>query len=78
MGSTERVWAGRSGPVAGVPLTSDVITARAVAAGILAPVCLAIVVLALGQAARWQLNRRWFAAWEAAWKSAAPRWTGRP
>jgi len=77
-GSTERVWVGRTGPVAGVPLTSDVITARAVAAGILAPVCLAIVVLALGQAARWQLNRRRLAAWEAAWKSAAPHWTGRP
>jgi len=54
-----------------------VIIARAIAAGILAPVCLAIVVLTLGQAVRWQLNRRRLAAWEAAWKSAGPHWTGR-
>jgi hypothetical protein len=77
-GSTEQVWAGRSGPVAGVPLTGDVIAARAIAAGILAPVCLAVAVLALAHAARWQLNRRRLAAWETAWKSVGPFWTGRP
>jgi len=77
-GSTERVWAGRSGPVAGVPLTGEVIAAGVIAAGIVAPVCLAVVVLALAQAARWQLNRRRLAAWETAWKSADPHWTGHP
>jgi len=45
-GSRVRVWAGRLGPVAGVPLTDDTLTARVIAAGVLAPVCLAVAVLA--------------------------------
>jgi hypothetical protein len=73
-GSRVRVWAGRFGPVAGVPLASDALTAREIAAAILAPACLAIVVLALARAARWLLNRRRLADWEAAWTRADATW----
>jgi hypothetical protein len=76
-GSRVRVWAGRSGPVARVPLTSGEITARAIAAGILAPAGLAIVVIALARAARWLLERRRLAAWEDAWTRTGPHWTRR-
>ena len=70
-----RVWAGRSGPVVGVPLTSDQITARAITAVILAAAGLAILRLALAQAARWLLIRRRLATWETAWTLADSRWT---
>ena len=45
------MWASRSRPVAGGPLTYDEITARVIAAGMLAPADLAIVVLGLTRAA---------------------------
>ena len=69
------MWAGRFGPVAGVPLANDALTARELAAAILAPVCLAMVVLALARAARWLLNRRRLADWEAAWTRADATWS---
>ena len=74
-GSRVLVWADRSGPVAGVPLARDQITARVIAAGILALAFLAAVVLGLARAARRLLDRRRLAAWEAAWTSIGPQWT---
>jgi hypothetical protein len=73
--STLLVWADRSGPVGGTPLTGDVITARVIAAGTLALAALAVVLLGLALAARWLLDRRRLAAWEAAWTSTGPQWT---
>src|SRR5215471_15952149 len=73
--STVRVWAFHSGPVGGAPLTNDELTAREIAAGILAPVSLAIVFLGLARAARWLLDRRRLAGWEAAWRQVGPQWT---
>ncbi len=72
------MWAGRFGPVAGVPLTNDALTAREIVAGILVSACLAIVVLALARAARWLLNRRRLATWEAAWTRADATWALAP
>ncbi len=74
-GSRVRVWAGRSGPVAGVPMTSGEVTARAIAAEILAMAGLAIVFVGLARAARWLLDRRRLAGWEVAWRRVGPQWT---
>jgi len=63
--------------VAGVPLARDQITARVVAAGILALALLAAVILGLAWGARRLLVRRRLAAWEAAWTSVGPQWTRR-
>ncbi len=76
-GSRALVWVGRSGPVAGVPLAQDQITARVVAAGILALALLAAVILGLAWGARRLLVRRRLAAWEADWTSVGPQWTRR-
>jgi len=76
-GSRVLVWADRTGPVAGVQLTSDVVTAREIAAAMLAPAGLALVLLGLARAVRWLLDRRRLAAWEAAWTSTGPQWTPR-
>jgi len=76
-GSRVLVWVGLSEPVAGVPLARDQITARVVAAGILALALLAAVILGLAWGARRLLVRRRLAAWEAAWTSVGPQWTRR-
>jgi hypothetical protein len=76
-GSRQLVWADRAGPVAGVPLTHDEITARMIAVEMLAPVGLAIVVIGLARVARWLLDRRRLVAWEVAWTSIGPGWTRR-
>ncbi len=73
-GSTVQVWADRSGPVAGTVLTGDEITARAIAAGMLAVACLAIVVAGLARAARWLLDRQRLATWAAEWAATGPQW----
>ena len=71
------MWADRSGLLAGIPLTGDVISAREIAAGTLAVAVLAAVLLGVARAARWLLDRRRLAAWEAAWTSVGPQWTRR-
>ena len=71
-------WCGQTAPSRwGNPLTRDVITARAIAAGMLALACLAIVLLGLAWSARWLLDRRRLAAWETAWTSIGPQWSRR-
>ena len=67
--------ADRSGPLAGTPLTGDVITA--IAAGILAVARMAVVLLGVARSDRWLLARRRLAAWEAAWISIGPQWSRR-
>lgn len=74
-GSTIKIWAQRTGPIAGTPLTGEQITARSITAAMIAVACLAIVVAGLAKAARWLLDRRRLAAWEADWASTGPRWT---
>jgi hypothetical protein len=76
-GSRQLVWADRAGPAGGVPLTHDEITARVIAVGMLAPADLAIVAIGLAGEARWLLDRRRLAAWEAAWTSIGAGWTRR-
>ncbi len=73
-GSTVQVWADRSGPVAGTLLTGEEITARAIAAGMAAVACLAIMVAGLARAVRWLLDRRRLATWAAEWAATGPRW----
>jgi hypothetical protein len=62
LGSRLLVWADRSGPVAGTLPTGGVITARAIAAGLLALAFLVILLLGVTQSARWLLERRRLAA----------------
>jgi hypothetical protein len=46
-------------------------------ARVLAVTALAVVLIIVGWAARWALDRRRLAAWEAEWLASGPRWSPR-
>jgi hypothetical protein len=76
-GSTVLVWTDGSGRLTGSPLrTSEVIGQVAIAAS-LATMIVAAVLAVLGLLARWALDRRRLAAWDAHWSTTGPQWTGR-
>jgi len=76
-GSTVTVWIDGSGRPTVSPLQGgDVIEATALAAS-LAAVAVAAVLALLGLLARWVLDRRRLAAWEARWAVTGPQWTRR-
>jgi hypothetical protein len=74
-GRAVQVWVDGSGRLTGPPLLGSELTRRVVGAEVFAPVALAVLLFSLAGAARWLLNRRRLAAWEAAWASIGPRWT---
>lgn len=77
-GSAVQVWINGSGRPATSPLQrSDVVEGIALAAS-LATVAVATVLAVLGLVARWALDRRRLAAWDARWAVTGPLWTRRP
>lgn len=76
-GSTARVWVNKSGRVMGVPATRAQIGSRTLAAAVLAPLGLAILLLSMGVVANRLLERRRLTEWEQAWTSIEPQWSGR-
>jgi hypothetical protein len=76
-GGTLRVWTDRSGDITTAPLLDSQVadqTAIAEVAGVIVP---ASILTLAGAVARWRLNRRRMAAWDADWKATGPRWTTR-
>jgi hypothetical protein len=77
-GSAVQVWINGSGRPATSPLQrSDVVEEIALAAS-LATVAVATVLAVVGLVARWALDRRRLAAWDARWAVTGPLWTRRP
>jgi hypothetical protein len=76
-GSTVTVWVDQSGQVADSPLQHYQVTGRAVIAQVLAVSALAIALIIIGLAARWALDRRRLAAWDAEWLATERRWSSR-
>ena len=76
-GSTVMIWVGRSGQLTDSPLQHSQITGRAVLAQVLAVAALAVMLMIIGWAARWALDRRRLAAWDAEWLASGPRWSPR-
>ncbi len=74
-GSTVPVWLNRSGVVQIPPLTPGQLADRVAVAALVALTGLAALLGALAGAARWLLDRRQLAAWDAAWLAVAPRWS---
>ena len=74
-GQTVQIWVDRSGRATGAPLGGAELTRRVISAEVLAPAALAVLLLCLACVARWLLNRRRLADWEAAWASIGPRWS---
>ena len=74
-GQRVQVWVDGSGRPTGPPLLGSDLTRRVIGAEVLAAVALGVLLFSLACSARWLLNRRRLAAWEAAWASIGPRWT---
>jgi hypothetical protein len=71
------VWVTQVGQLTNPPLQHGQVTGRVVSARVLAVAALAVTLLIVGWAARWALDRRRLAAWDAEWLAAGPRWSPR-
>ncbi len=76
-GSTVMVWVNQAGQLTDSPLRHSQVTGRADMARVLAVAALAVVLIMVGWAARWALERRRLAAWDAEWLATEPRWSPR-
>lgn len=76
-GTTVSIWTDQSGKLTGPPLQPAQVNDRAALAVTLAPLILAILVLAAWKLTRRELYRRRFAAWDADWRATGPRWTSK-
>lgn len=76
-GSTVMIWIDQTGQLTDPPLLHSQVTGRMYLSEALAVAALAAVLITVGAVARWALDRRRLAAWDAEWLSAGPRWSPR-
>jgi hypothetical protein len=76
-GTTVMVWVNQSGQLTDSPLQHSQARGRAVIAQVLAVTALAVMLIIVGWAARWGLDRRRLAAWDAEWLVTERRWSSR-
>jgi hypothetical protein len=77
VGSTQWLWTTADGQVTNPPLEDSQVTGQAYFAEGFAVFTLALLLAITGLVARWMLDRRRMAAWDAEWRAAGPRWTTR-
>jgi hypothetical protein len=75
--STVTVWVNQAGQLTDPPLQHSQITGRMYLSEALAVAALTIALITVGAVARWALDRRRLAAWDAEWLSTGPRWSPR-
>jgi hypothetical protein len=75
-GSRVPVWTNNSGRSALTPLHQGDVAEGIALAALLATIAVATVLTVLGVLARWLLDRRRLAAWDARWAATGPHWTG--
>jgi hypothetical protein len=76
-GSTVKLWVNQAGQLTDSPLEHSQVTGRTEMARVLAVAALAVTLIIVGWAARWALDRRRLAAWDADWLATGPHWTSR-
>lgn len=76
-GTTVKIWLNRDGQAQPPPLTAAAARNRLLIAVAFALTCLAAVLTAAAVTARWVLDRRRIASWEAGWLSVGPQWSRR-
>jgi hypothetical protein len=76
-GSLVTVWLDRAGKVELPPLTAGQARGHVIAMTLIALAILAGFLAGMVSLTRWVLNRRRLTAWEIAWRSVAPIWTGK-
>src|SRR5262249_12596418 len=76
-GVTMRVWTTSDGQLADPPLTDSQVASQQHLAEAFSVIVLAIALAVAGVLARWALDKRRMAAWDADWRATGPRWTAR-
>jgi hypothetical protein len=74
-GTTVRVWLNRAGTVQAPPLTAAAAHNRILIAVAFTLAGLTALLTAAAVAARWMLDRKRIASWEAGWLSVGPQWS---
>jgi hypothetical protein len=77
IGAKLRMWVTRDGQQAAQPLNNSQVASLAVLGQITGVAALAAALALAGALARWLLNRRRLAGWDADWQATEPRWTTR-
>jgi hypothetical protein len=73
--TTVKVWINRAGEVQAPPLTAAAARNRILVAALFALAGLTALLTAAAVAARWVLDRKRIASWEAGWHSVGPQWS---
>jgi hypothetical protein len=76
-GAKVRVWTTRDGQLTSPPLTGSQVASLTGLAEFAGVAGLAVALALAGALARWWLNRRRLAGWDADWQATEPRWTAR-
>lgn len=76
-GEGVRIWTTRNGQLASHPMTDAQVSHFAVLGEAAGTAALALVLALAGLLARWSLNKRRMAGWDADWQATGPRWTTR-
>jgi hypothetical protein len=74
-GAEVQVWVDGSGRLTDEPLKPSQVQGQAVLAGVLAVMCVAVVLWGAGQAVRLAADRRRLAAWDDEWRATGPKWS---
>ncbi len=73
-GATVTIWTSGQGVPTGAPLNAAQISRQTVLAGLMAVLCLAVLLTVSAFVIRRLLNRRRMAAWDAEWSATGPQW----
>lgn len=77
LGARLSVWTTRAGQPAGQPISDSQVASLAMLGAVTGVTVLATALTLAGALARWSLNRRRLAGWDADWQATEPRWTTR-
>jgi hypothetical protein len=76
-GALVRVWTTRDARLASPPMGGAQVTSLADLGEAAGAAAVALVLVLTGVLARWSLDRRRMAAWDAGWQATGPRWVTR-
>jgi hypothetical protein len=76
-GATVRVWTTSDGQLTEPPMGDSQVAGTAGFASALSVTALAVLLVITGTLARWALEKRRMASWDAEWRATEPRWTTR-
>ena len=76
-GAKVRVWTTRDGQLTSLPMGESQVASLTDLGEMAGAAAVAVLLTLVGVVARWSLDKRRMAAWDADWQSTGPRWTTR-